>query len=242
MKPTLCFVVPAWKRFKLSEICFAQFSVALERLGEYDVDAQVVVIANDENLELARAENFATIRHKNFLGAKLNAGYAWAAREGYEFVAALGSDSFFCPERIGAFELPEHGEMLCTRNYAVVAPDGSAQARLRIPYDGGIGTRIFRTDMLEQCDYAPLEPQRMKSCDINTLKTLRRDHQIRFLYTDEHQFEIVGFFSKVVQITVYEELIANWLAEPLIDDPFIDLDKHYPRDLLARARTLYGLG
>lgn len=235
---SLCFVVPAWKRVELSAVCFRQWRVALDRLGEYGIDAQVVVIADDENLDLAVAEGFATLHRKNMLGAKLNAGYRYAADNGFQYVAALGSDSFFCPERIGPFELPEHGEMLCTRNYTVVSPDGRAQARLKIPYDGGIGTRVFRTEMLAQCKYEPVEPGRMKSCDVTTLNTLRRDHAIRFLYTDEHQFEILGFFTKDVQITAYDELLRLWLAEPLTD-PLSDLDQHYPSELLERAHALY---
>lgn len=244
MSESLCFVVPAHRRIQLSAICFAQMADACKTLREGGIDAQVVVIADDENLDLAHEHRLASIRHPNMigslaLGAKWNAGYAWAAKEGFDCVAALGSDSWIEPSRYLTYELPQMGEMVCTRNYVAVHHSGARQARLRIGYDGGIGTRVFRTAMLANCGHAPIEGSRESGCDTATLNSLRAHQRVQLLYTDLHQFEVVGFQSRQVQITSYSELVRLWLVKE-VNDGCAGLEHFFKPQFVEAIRAYYG--
>jgi hypothetical protein len=209
----------------------------LETLRGGGIDAQAIVIADDGNLEAAQAAGLLTLERPNQLGAKLNAGYEYAGRAAFDYVAALNSDSWYDPPEPA---LPEHRDaMLCTRNYTVIDRTGTRQSHLRIRYDGGLGTRIMPTRMLKKCGYRPLEPGRGRYCDSATLDAIKRtNRRVRFEYSDQHPFEIVGFFSDV-QLTPYELLLEYWLVEHHDGDAFAGLDEHYPAGLVAAMRRHY---
>jgi hypothetical protein len=236
-RPSLLFVIPAWQRVELSTICFRQHSQMLETLRGGGIDAQAVVIADDDNLDAAQAVGLLTLERPNQLGAKWNVGYEYAGRAAFDYVAALGSDSWYDPPEPALPEKPD--AMLCTRNYTVIDQTGTRQSHLCVRYEGGLGTRIMPTSMLKKCGYRPLEPGRDRYCDTATLEAIKRTYgRVTFEYSDRHPFEIVGFFSDV-QLTPYRLLLQYWLVEHHDGDAFAGLEEHYPAGLVAAIRRHY---
>lgn len=234
---SLLIVVPAWQRFSLSRICFAQLRHLCDTVAGWGLDARVVVVADDDNLDLAADTGHLTIEHKNQLGAKLNAGYYLAHEQRFDYVCAVGSDSWMHPDRLR--QLPDRRSMLCTRNYVSVSADGGRQAWVRMRPDGGIGTRITPVDLLANSGYRPLPVGQTSGCDTATWLSIVRgvEQAPNLIYTDWHPFEMVGFCSADVQITrfaKYERSVHEWM------EPFSGLADHFPAELVDMAREHYG--
>lgn len=231
---SLLFVIPAWRRVELSSICFEQQADCLQQLRAQGIDAHALVIADDDNLEAAERAGLETVRARNRLGEKLNRGYLHAAKQGFDYVAALGSDSWISPDRFAL--LPGEGTILCTRNYTCVSGNGEHQGWFRIDYDAGVGTRIFPTGLLARCAYKPVEPARMQGCDTATLNSICRSVSPALVYTDFHPYEIVGFQSDT-QITPYSRMVERFETE--WQKPFQGLTEHYPRRLVNKIKAYY---
>ena len=233
---SVMFVCPAWKRVELAQICLRQLALLIDELRAREVHAAAVVIADDENLDVAAGLGFETIEHENLLGAKLNAGYQHAAARGYEYVCAAATDTWMHPDRFAW--LPGENALLCTRNFTVVSAAGDAQARIVIAYEGGVGNRVIPLGLLAPCGYQPLKPRQMSGCDTRTLRSIHenRDRALHLLYTDLHPYEIVGFQSEV-QITRYGEFASLYLDE--LEPPFSGLADHYPGALVDEIHDFY---
>lgn len=233
---SLLLIVPAWKRADLAAICYRQHADLRARARRlYGLDLDVLVIANDRNLEAAAAAGLLTLEYENLLGAKLNLGYQYAAREGFDYVCPIGSDSWMLPERVG--QLPRQGTVLCTRNYTCVDAAGRRQGWFQIGYDGGVGSRIFPTGMLKACGYRPLRDRQMHGCDSQTWRsvTSSRARPPRLAYTNLHPSEVVGFQSDT-QITSFDRLADRFLVE--WQPPLTGLDR-YPARLVDEIRAYY---
>jgi len=234
---SLAIIVPAYKRIELSAICFRQMADACKSMRrDFGLDARVVVIADDENLDMAMNAGHITIEHPNPLGTRLNRGYSFAAAQGFEYVCPLGSDSWLYPDHYRL--LPDQDSMLCTRNYVCISPDGERQGWFVIGYDGGVGNRVFHLSMLSGCNYRPLRETRPNGCDTATLASITATRgKPLFVYTNPHPFEVVGFQSDV-QITAFERYVANWLNE--WQEPFSGLIDHYPVRFVREVKAYYG--
>jgi hypothetical protein len=233
---SVLFVCPAWRRVELARICLGQLAQLVEELRGRGMRADAIVLADDENLDVADKLRFRLLEHDNRLGAKLNTGYAYAAEHGYEYVCPAATDTWLHPDRFTW--LPGDNSILCTRNYTCLRADGQAQARLRLEYEGGVGHRLIPTRLLEPCNYRPLQDDQMSGCDSGTLTAIHqgRDRALHLLYTDLHPYEVVGFQSET-QVTPFELLVANHLRE--LEKPFTGLANRYPGTLVDAIRGFY---
>lgn len=64
-RPSVCLITPAFRRYALSEICLRQHREAIDALDNMGIDAQQVVIADDENLDIAKELGFLTVESPN---------------------------------------------------------------------------------------------------------------------------------------------------------------------------------
>lgn len=55
---SVLFVTPAWKRYELTRLCLWQRRLACDSLFEAGIYATSVVIADDDNLDIAREFGF----------------------------------------------------------------------------------------------------------------------------------------------------------------------------------------
>src|SRR5688572_4958165 len=95
---SLCFVVPAYRRFDLTRACLRQLLRTCEALVEMGYEADAVVIGDDENIDVANLLGFVTIRRENRpLGRKFNDGIEYAASPeflGADVVCPIGTDNW----------------------------------------------------------------------------------------------------------------------------------------------------
>lgn len=93
------FVSPAYRRPQISAIVYHQRATMLNALRNQGIDAHALIIADDDNLQLARDAGLQTLNHPNLpLGQKLNAGISHAYREGADHICFIGSDSLALPQ------------------------------------------------------------------------------------------------------------------------------------------------
>jgi hypothetical protein len=228
------FVTPAWQRYELSAVCFAQRRHVIETLRQAGVEAHCVVIADDENLDLARAEGFAVVERDNSgLGRKFNDGMEYAGRHGAEWIVPIGSDSWVDSHYL--YPLPDPRETRTSHMYCAVEADRLAELRVGRP--SAAGPYMFHRTVFRTSAFRPAEDGIMKNVDSSTIRGLGRP--VRWRYRDLHPFQYVGFRGEP-HLTDYSRLMERWgVAE--YDDPWSLLSDIYPVDLVERARSVLSL-
>jgi hypothetical protein len=227
MAGVIYFVTPAWQRFALSEVVFDQRLDVIHRLAEAGIDARCVVIADDENLDLARARGFDTVEAPNVVSDKFNAGMEFAGKHGAEWIVPIGSDSWIDPAYFLGLRA---GTTRTGQLYCHVTADRLGEARVRHP--AGAGPYVFHRSLLEPSGFRPAKLGLMRRVDSSTVAGLG---PIKWLPYHLHPYQYVGFRVKPF-ITSYETLMRRWgVAEH--DDPWAILARHYPADLVERARS-----
>lgn len=238
----LAFVTPAWQRYDLTAVCLEQRRRVIEALAGHGIDAFQVVIADDENLDIARAAGAATIECPNaedgqvILGRRWNLGTQFAAREGADWLVQIGSDSWIDP----AFFLPltEPGVTLTSPAYAAVLAHRMAELWVS---PGNLthaaGPYVFHRSLLEPSDFAPCEEHSLFT-DTSTVGGIERTTGRRITWQSRtiHPFQYVGFRRKPL-MTTYRNLARRWLVREY-RDPWPLLAQYYPPDLVERARRV----
>lgn len=226
----LWFITPAFQRFALSEVCFDQWKQVAAALAPEGVELRVVVIADDENLELARAAGFDTVEQDNdWLGRRFNDGIEYACRHGADWVAPVGSDSWILPEYL--VPLPEPHESRRGRLLTVVRFDKLAELYVT---NLGVGPYLYHRSQLEHCGFRPAEDRISKGCDTSTWLGVAEGHDIVWDERNVSQYQHVSFRAKP-HLTKYTRLWAAY-GERELYNPWQVLAEHFPADLVERAR------
>src|SRR3989304_3721610 len=237
-KQSIWFITPAWYRFELSRICFAERRWACDELAKCGIDAQVVVIADDYNTELAEEFGFHIIHRKNdYLGAKFNDGYEYAAMQGATHVSAIGSDSWIHPNLVRALWPPKPHVVRYSRLLSVVHTSGAERLDLDVTYEGG-GQIVFLVSLLAHTRFRPMSETLAKACDGATFTALNAGPRRLYWQTIEAMpFHLINFRS-VYQITNYADLKEKWAID-VTSKPFNALDNLSPANLVADIRNFY---
>lgn len=231
------FVTPCWQRYDLTRLCLEQRRHVCDHLAEHGIDATCVVIADDDNLDVAREFGFATVERDNeWLSRRFNDGYAYAAKAGADFICPIGSDSWIDPRLLEV--LPEPNQMQVSRNYSVVREDGRALARLAFRTPLGYSCWVIPTAILRPFQYRPCEENLERGCDGSLFRALASLNPPLTVFRHERgPFDIVAFRSEV-QITPYERLVSRHGGRQLAE-PFTRLKRRYPADLVDRAERFH---
>lgn len=153
---TLFFVTPAFRRYELSAVCFDQRVDVIRTLAENGTAAQCVVVADDENIDLARERGFAVVERDNeWLGRRFNDGIEYACRNGASRVVPIGSDSWIDP----AFFLPmtSRERVMTGRNYFVVKADRAAE--IYVSDKKGVGPLVLPRHLLKPSNFRPAQDE-----------------------------------------------------------------------------------
>jgi len=137
------FMSPAWQRFELSAVCFEQRRRSMDVLEAAGIEARCVIVADDENLDIARGLGFDVVEQDNeWLGRKVNDGFEYAFKHGADYIVPIGSDSWLDPE----FLLPLHSPRVVrtSRFYAPVEIDRLAELSLAPPLPRAVGVPAHR--------------------------------------------------------------------------------------------------
>lgn len=238
---SLLFVVPAWQRFELSEICFRQLRQTCDALCAAGLRAEAVVIADDENLDLASAQGFRLLERDNeFLSRRFNDGYELALEEDFAWVHARGSDMWEDPECFLALLSLGADECLVGRNLAAFMPASTwpFTGTRRVDLDLGIpfGSATYPVSALRVCGGRPMREDLPRSCDAATRRALAP--HARPAFHSLHSLERINF-SSAVHVTDWQQLasMGHVSTGPAVWD-----DLPYPPDLVAAVREFYESG
>lgn len=234
-----CIVSPAWGRFDTTRLVLKQRSRLVVELASRGIDAGLVVVADDENLDIAAEYGAATVEAPNDpLGRKANAGLAAAAATGADWIVWIGSDDWIHPD---AFELLHseyalpviiRGERLAMVELAtgMLQQISSPSVYGAIPWL--IDARLFRVTKIN-----PIRPDLPRGLDGALVRGLRR-HRIPFEFVthDPHPFRCVDF-KTTLNLSPYEGAARNLGIAPA--EPAWDaLAGWFPDDLIEEARAV----
>jgi glycosyltransferase involved in cell wall biosynthesis len=238
------FVIPAFGRPDVSALAFAGIRWTLDELADADVDARAVVIADDENLEVAAEHGLEALERPNQpLGRKWNDGYQHACDAGADFAIACGSDDWVHPDLILA-HLAAHDPALrspihCSCRSVVIAPDGREAVAITVGYPGGDGVRMLARRTLEPVGFRPTIDERERSIDGGmAVNFTQAAIKVDWVYTDLHPFQIVDFKS-ADNLTAYHLFPKCEHAPELVREPLAQLAEHYPSHLVELAADFY---
>lgn len=227
------FVTPAWQRYALTAVCLEQRLRVIERLAQEGIEGRCVVVADDENLDIARGFGFDVVERDNeWLGRRFNDGMEYAGRHGATWIVPIGSDSWIDPEYL--LPLPMPGVTRTAAQYAVVASDRIAACAVQNA--SGAGPYLFHRDLLALSGFRPAKDAIRRHVDSSTIAGLRSSPNWR--WRKVHPFQYVGFRG-TPHITPYSRLVAKW-GKAEHSDPAVWLTRSYPADLVERALAALG--
>jgi hypothetical protein len=225
----IALVSPAYRRFELSAVVFDQRLDLMRSLGAKGIEVRQIVVADDANLDLARERGFTTIEAPNVVSDRFNAGMGRAGEMGADWIVPIGSDSWLDPHYLTGL----YGGVVRTSEwYCHVTAERLGEARVR--RRPGAGPYVIARRYLEPVGFRPAKPGLMRHVDSSTIAGLAGAP--RFGYFHRHPFQYVGF-RVAPYITSYASLMKAWGVREH-DDPWTILGRHYPADLVERARRV----
>lgn len=254
MKITL--VSPAWRRYGVTDLCLAERRWLCDELAARGIEANGVIVADDDNLDIAQEYGFDTVEFPNDqgLGAKFNVGFQWAYDNGADYIIHIGSDDWVHPDWFGPLPLdPEmfkeisaaeleasEGGVVTRHNGPLVLTAGQIDI---IHLASGVGMTFHKTRLWGVVPWAlPRELLDKRGCDLVEPGIPRgvegsmagRFGGVSYVHYDL-PYACVDFKTDV-NVTSYERL---WqLPHPELADPFGKLRAHYPDFLVDKAEAL----
>lgn len=230
---TLWFVTPAWQRYELAVVCLEQRRRVIEELAERGVEAYQVVIADDDNLDIARGYGFDTIERDNDgLGRRVNDGYEYAAAKGATWLVFIGSDSWIDPAYLAPLPDVPADVVRSSPAYCAVTPDTLALLRVTHPTNPA-GPHLFHRDLLARVGFRPVADELMRHIDSRTNRALA---PFEWELRDVHPLQYIGFRAPPM-ITTYDSLWRKWGVVEYAD-PWPLLAEHYPADLVEAVQAV----
>jgi len=226
-----------------------------DELALRGLQADSVIVADDENLDIAREFGFATVELDNSdLGARFNAGYQHAAAQGCDVFVHVGSDDWVHPDAFNILlevDLAEDSPMPDpTPGNPVVwrrCPQMVSQRRLAIvDLARGMAHRCFvhgrygcipwmiPRKAMEPEGFAPIGPGHMRGIDGALVRGLTS--RPTFLFQDAPDEWCVDFKS-AQNVTAYQGL-ASSIGVGEEQDAWEMLAEFYPPHLIEMARNL----
>jgi hypothetical protein len=236
----LVFVVPAYRRFELTRVCLTQLTRTCRELDAYDIRATAVVIADDQNLDVAAMLGFATVRRENKpLGRKFNDGIELACGHlGADYVVPIGTDNWVDAALIA--RLPEQDTIAAHRLCTLVHESGEKAGALNVAYDGGDGVRTWPRELLEPLRFRPAAEDRERAIDTSIRERMKLNGaKPAYVYHDLHPLQIVSFQSEDVQLNGYDELRSVFANGPERIDHWEALSEVYPEQAIEDVREVF---
>jgi hypothetical protein len=239
---SLIFITPVWGRYELTAICLEQRRWLCDELKKEKIDAQAVIIGDDNNLEVAEALGFITVERDNeYLSRKFNDGYEAAWKHGFDYCYPVGSDSWLSPSQF-------HGQLgsdipIASHYYTLIHETGTKRIDCKITVPGGIGPLIVPVRVLGKFDGRPIDVDLKRGCD-NAARQRFVRADIELKTREDSQYEHTAFQSGVTQITDYERLRRVYRSTEYDIDygSFAELEAIYPLHLTERIKGYYKSG
>jgi hypothetical protein len=240
---SLWFIVPAHGRVSLSAICLRQLRRTCDALTAEGIEATAVVMANDENLDTARALGFGTVERDNrFVSRRFNDGIQLACDPRYnprpaDYVVPCGSDDWI-DYRI-LLELPRPATVLGFQHISFVREDGQEMTARYLNYPGGCGIRVYSRQIMAHLGYRPADEDRPRACDTSILVNVQRAYPaLRIEHREIDPRQIVDWKSHGANLNPYESIDRRHRSRGS-SDPFTELAEVFPADALEEMATHY---
>jgi hypothetical protein len=249
----IAFVSPAWRRFDVTRLALAQRAHLCGVLAERGIEATCVVIADDENLDIASEYGFHTLEQSNAeLGRKFNDGFEYAFRElEADYVVHVGSDNWIHPDVLDVLplsytQMPEPTD----ENPVVVWSDvpqivaGTEMTlvdllfgKLRRVKHGsrrGVIPWVIPRRAMESCGFRPI-PESM-AIGIDYALVVGLGIQPEFIFHDPRDCARVDFKSDT-NLNSYDA-VTGAIGYGEEQSPWSVLAEHYPVHLVEMARSI----
>lgn len=235
---SVCILSAAWKRFDVTRLVLQQRQRLCVELAAGGLDATNLIVADDENLDIAVEYGCETLETPNDpLGRKASVGLR-AAADMADYVCWVGSDDWIHPD---AFEplLEQRGAdkvIVAGRRLVVVDLASGVLQLISSPSKFGaipwlIDSRLLRTN---RPAIRPDLPRGLDGALIRGIRLARNSFE--FVEHDPHPFRCVDFKSDV-NLSPYEGLVANLaIGEPTA--AWAALAAWFPSDLVDEARSV----
>ena len=248
------FVSPAWRRFAVTRLALAERRWLCDELAARGHTAHSVVVADDDNLDIAREYGFDTVELGNGdLGERFNAGYRYAAENGADIFVHIGSDDWVHPDVFNILDTvditrpgePEFGatpvvrrrgpQVVAQRRATVVDVATGRLQRCFVRGARGCIPWLIPRAVMEPCGFSPVRPGLMRGID----GALARGLTTRpgWLYQPKERDDWLVDFKTPTNISPYG-MLADTLGQG-VEGTVDDLAASYPGWLveLAKATT-----
>lgn len=249
-------VSPAWRRVEVTRLALAERRWLCDELAARGHAANSVIVADDENLEIAEEYGFHTVRMGNEdVGAKFNAGYAYAAEQGADVFVHVGSDDWVHPDVFsildtvdiasvpeGAMPEPGAGAVVWRRGPLVVSQRKATVVdlltgevrRCAVAGSRGCIPWLIPRSAMAGCRFRPIQPGKQRGLDGALARGLKA--RPNWIYQDAGDDWLVDFKSDV-NITPFRPLVENLgHGEPV---GLAALVESYPAWLVELARDTH---
>ena len=252
----LCLISPAWRRYDVTRVVLSQRAHLAGVLAEQGVEVSVIVVADDENLDIASEFGFDTLCRPNDrgIGRKFNDGIETAAKSlDADLIAVVGSDDWVHPDLFSRLPLEvapppvltaerpfvmwdeDVPEAVTGREIALVDLSSGRLRRCRGRGRYGVIPWVFPRAALEPSGFRPCRDDLDKGLDGSMIAGL--GVQPQWVFHDPHDLVRVDFKSDV-NLNTYETItgaIGYGDEEP---DPWTLLAERYPAELVDQAHDL----
>lgn len=204
---SFCLVTAAWGRYQITDLVLRQWRNASGTLASRGITVNAVLVADDDNLEIATRHGFDTVELGNSdVGAKFNAGFARALAHQPDHVVHIGSDDWIHPDFFTV--VPNQRSILTGSLIQVVdVPTGRMRAA---SIDTAVGAIpwVIPAWMIARADGNVIEPGLQKGFDGALIRGLTRavGSPPSWQFHDPNEFARVGFSIPSVNITPFDAL------------------------------------
>lgn len=239
-RPSVWLVSPAWGRFAVTRLALAQRAHLAGELAPRGIDCQAVIVANDENLDIAEEFGFATVVMDNDsgVGRKFNAGFRYAAEQGADWLVHIGSDDWVHPDVFGPLLEMDEPHILTGRRIAFLDLLTGVMCRRVIGGPHGVIPWVVPRVLMEASGFQPIRPDRYRGMDGFLIRGLAKQRRrLTWKFHDPNDLARIDFKSDV-NINTFRGLPSS-LTKDAAPDPWGALAERYPAHLVQMAQAVH---
>jgi Glycosyl transferase family 2 len=250
-------VSPAWRRYQVTRLVLEQRRHLASVLAARGITIQTVIVADDDNLDLAREYGCVALEMDNRqLAAKFNAGIRYACQKGgADWICHIGSDDWVSPrffeplityqQKIDAGErrsrlwrTGDFGQNTLVTGTLMLLVDLNTGTARRVKCNGryGIIPWLIPRHMLVASDFQPIPRDRARGMDGGLIRGLGTKPILH--WHDPGVLCRVDWKSDT-NLNTYRAITNSIGYGPEEQDPFALLTEEYPVELVDLARETY---
>lgn len=195
-------VTPCWRRPAITRLAFLQRAQLETELAASGVTCRTVVIADDENLDLAAEFGFDALERPNVLGLRVNDGFEYAAREGASHVCFIGSDDWLHVDFFADVDGLRRDQVLAGHHIAIVDMETGFLRRLGVRGPQGVSPWLISVGLLAKSGYRPVPEDATRGMEGHLHRALL---DAEWVFHDPHDLTRVDFKS-AVNMTPYQRV------------------------------------